>query len=157
MARHTRHSRTRDALLPPEVGVFHHAPDHLAERDPQLLGRGPADEVPAVEDAVDGEVREQGEGERHRQRPVDLVGRLADAELVREPQLLVTQEGKARAQARLEGGLDPGRIDGDDRDPAVGDFGGSMELDQLRQLNLSLGSPGAAKEGKDQRLAPGDV
>jgi hypothetical protein len=32
-----------------------------------------------------------------------------------------------------------------------------MELDQFRQLNLSLGSPGAAVEGQDEGLTPGHL
>jgi hypothetical protein len=88
---------------------------------------------------------------------VALVGRLANAELVGQPQLLVAQEGEAGSEARLEGGLNAGRVDGDDRDSAVGDFSRSLELDQLRQLNLSLGSPRPPVEGEDQRLTLGDV
>ena len=60
------------------VNEAHHLPHALAE----FLGGGPPDEVPAVEDAMDGEVGEQGEGEGHRQRPVLLVGGFADAQLV---------------------------------------------------------------------------
>ncbi len=51
------------------------------------------------------------------------VGRLADAELVRERQVLIAKEGKARAQARLERGLNARRIDGDDRQTAVRNLG----------------------------------
>jgi hypothetical protein len=102
---------------------------------------------------VDREIRQQGEGEGDRERAVALVGRLTDAELVRERERLVTQEGKVRSEARLESRLNPGWIDGDDGQATVGDFGGSVELDQFRQLELSLGSPGAAEEGEDQRPA----
>ena len=88
---------------------------------------------------------------------MSLVRRLADAELVGEPELRVTEEGEARTQARLEGRLYARRINRDDCLTAVGDSRGLVELDQLPQLNLSLGSPGAAIEGEDQRLALGHL
>ncbi len=139
--------------VPAEVRVRNTLPDHLTEADTQLLGRRTADEVPAVEDPVDREIREQGKGEGDGERTVALVGRLTNAELVRERERLVTEEAKARPEARLEGRLNPGGIDGDDGQATVGDFGGSVELDQFRQLKLSLGSPGAAEEREDQRPA----
>ncbi len=82
-----------------------------------------------------------------------FVGRLTDAKLVRELELRVTQEGKAGSEPRLEGRLNNGRVDGDDCQSAVRDFDRLMELDQFRQLNLSLRSPRAAVEGEDQRPA----
>ena len=72
---------------------------------------------------------------------------------VRQPQLLVTQEGKAGSEPRLVGCLNDGRVDGDNCQSAVREFGRLMELDQFRQLKLSLGSPRAAEEGQDQRPA----
>ena len=83
-----------------------------------------------------------------------LIGRLADAELVGESQLSVTQEGEVGTQTRLEGCLDEGRINGDNRQPAIGHFGTLMELDQFPQLNLSLRSPRSPVESQDQRLIP---
>ena len=80
------------------------------------------------------------------------VGRLADAELVGKYQLCVTQEGELGTQARLEGCLDEGRIDGDNRQSAIGHFGTLMELDQFPQLNLSLRSPRSPVESQDQGL-----
>ncbi len=82
-----------------------------------------------------------------------FVGRLTDAKLVREQELRVTQEGKAGSEPRLEGRLNNGRVNGDDCQTAVRDFGRLMELDQFRQLNLSLRSPRTAEEGEDQWLA----
>jgi len=80
---------------------------------------------------------------------VPPVGRFADAELVGEGQLGVTQEGELGPQTRLEGCLDEGRINGDNRQPAIGHFGTSMELDQFLQLNLSLRSPRSPVESQD--------
>ena len=82
------------------------------------------------------------------------VGRLADAELVGESQLGVTQEGELGTQTRLKGCLDEGRINGDNRQPAIGNFGTLMELDQFPQLNLSLRSPRSPIESQDQWLTP---
>ena len=82
-----------------------------------------------------------------------FVGRLTDAKLVRELQLRVTQEGKTGSEPRLEGRLNDGRVDGGNCQSAIRDFGRLMELDQFRQLNLSLRSPRAAEEGEDQRPA----
>ena len=154
-----RQARRRGRLdrIAAEVEIGDTATRQLARCDPQLLGRGSSDEVPAVEDPVDRQVRKQGEGERDGQRAVNLVGGLADAELVGEPQLLVAQEAVACSQTGLEGGLDRRRVDRDDRDPTVGDFSGLMELDQLPQLDLSLGSPGPAIEGENERAAVGHL
>ena len=82
------------------------------------------------------------------------VCRLADAELVGESQLGVTQEGEVGTQTRLEGCLDEGRVDGDNRQLAIGNFGTLMELDQFPQLNLSLRSPRSPVKGQDQWLTP---
>ena len=82
------------------------------------------------------------------------VGRLADAELVGERQLGITQEGELGTQTRLEGCLDKGRINGDNRQPAIGNFCTLMELDQFPQLNLSFRSPRSPVESQDQRLTP---
>ena len=79
------------------------------------------------------------------------VGCFTDAKGICELQFFVAQEGILGAESRLEGGLDIGRVDGDDGDSAVGDFGGLMELDQFRQLKPSLGSPGTSVKGKNQR------
>ena len=137
-------------LLAPEVGVLRALADQLADGEAQLFGRGPAHEVPAVEDPVDREVWEQREGERNGQGTVTPVGGFADAELIGEPELLIAQEVEVGTEPGLERGLDPGRVDRDGGDPAIGDFSRSVELDQFPQLNLSLRSPGAAVEGQHQ-------
>jgi len=144
-------------LVSAEVQILHGPAHQLSDRLSQLLGGGAAYEVPAVEDPVDRQVRKQGEGERDGQRTVNLVGSLADAELVGEQQVLVAQEAVACSQTGLEGGLDRGRVDRDDRDPTVGDFSGLMELDQFPQLDLSLGSPGPAIEGENERAGVGHL
>ncbi len=86
-----------------------------------------------------------------------FVGRLTDTKLVRELQLRVTQEGKAGSEPRLKGRLNNRRVDGDDCQSAVRDFDRLMELDQFRQLKPSLGSPGTAIKGEDQRRAFGQL
>lgn len=153
----TGRTRRVPQLVSAEVQILHAPLHQLSDRLPQLLGSGAAYEVPAVEDPVDRQVRKQGEGERDGQRAVNLVGSLADAELVGEQQVLVAQEAVACSQTGLEGGLDRRRVDRDDRDPTVGDFSGLMELDQLPQLDLSLGSPGPAIEGENERAAVGHL
>ncbi len=80
------------------------------------------------------------------------IGCLAYAELVRELQFDVREKGETRTQARLEGCLDPGRVDGRNRHAAIRDFCALMEPDQFPQLNLSLRSPGPTIEREDQRL-----
>jgi len=72
-----------------------------------------------------------------------------------EGQLGVAQEGELGTQTRLEGCLDAGGINRDNRQPAIGNFGTSMELDQFPQLNLSLRSPRSPVESQDHRLSPG--
>ena len=106
---------------------------------------------------MDLEAGQQREGEGHRQRTVVLVGGLADAELVGEAKLLVAQERKARAETAPEGLLHPRRVDRNRGDAAVGDLSGLMELDQLPQLQLSLRSPRASIEGKNQGTAVGKL
>ena len=144
-------------LVSAEVQILHDPAHQLSDRLSQLLGGGAAYEVPAVEDPVDRQVWKQGECERDGQRAVNLVGSLADAELVGEQQVLVAQEAVACSQTALEGGLDRGRIDRDDRYPTVGDFSGLMELDQFPQLDLSFGSPGPAIEGENERAGVGHL
>ena len=95
------------------------------------------------------QVGQQREGKGDGEGAVRPVGCLADAEFVGEGQLVVTQEGELGTQARLEGCLDEGRINGDNRQPAIGNFCTSMELDQFPQLNLSLRSPRSSVESQD--------
>ncbi len=140
--------------LSPEVRVLYSLADHLPNGDAELVGRWPADEVPAIENPVNREVGQKREGKGDREGTVTPVCRLAYAELVCERQLGVTQEGELGTQTRLEGFLDSGGINGDNRQPAIGNFCASMELDQFPQLNLSLRSPRSPVESKDQRLTP---
>jgi hypothetical protein len=84
---------------------------------------------------------------------VALVGRLANAKLVSELKIGIAQEGKGRAKAGLKGSLNLRRVDGNNSNPAVGNFSRVVELDQLPQLYLSLGSPWATVERENQRLA----
>ncbi|MCZ6895591.1 MAG: hypothetical protein O7H40_16310 [Gammaproteobacteria bacterium] len=88
---------------------------------------------------------------------MNLVGSLADAKLVGEQQILVAQEAVACSETGLEGGLDRGRVNRDDRNPTVGDFSGLMELDQFPQLDLSFGSPRPAVEGENERAGVGHL
>ncbi len=106
---------------------------------------------------MDLEVRQQREGEGHRQRTVPLVRGLADAELVGEAKPFVAQERKARAKTATKSLLHPWGVDRDRGDAAVGDLSGLVELDQLPQLQLSLRSPRPSIEGQNQRMAVGNL
>jgi hypothetical protein len=83
---------------------------------------------------------------------VHAVGGLPDPQLVGKLELGVGQEREGGIEAGLERSLYLRRIDRDDGDFAIGNLGSTVELDQFPQLNLSLGSPGAAKEDQDQGL-----
>ncbi len=106
---------------------------------------------------MDREIRQQCKGVGDRKRTVQRVRRLADSEGVGELQIGITQERETGAEARLEGGQNSGRIDGNDGDPAVRRLGYPMELDQFPQLVLSLGSPGTPEEGQEGGLPAGPV
>ncbi len=101
---------------------------------------------------VNHEVGQKREGKGDGEGTVTFICRLADAELVCEDELCVTQEGELSPQPGLEGRLDLGRINRDSRQPAIRDFSTLMELNQFPQLHLSLGSPRSPVESQDQRL-----
>ena len=80
------------------------------------------------------------------------VRRLADTERIRERQALVAQEWETRPQPRFKGFQNPGWIDRNSSDFAVGNVCSFLELNQFLQLDLSLRSPGSAKEHENKRL-----
>lgn len=98
------------------------------------------------------QVREQRKGERNGERSVVRVSRFTNAELIREFQLSIAKEGETRPEACFEGFLDTGWVNRDSCYATVRDFCGSVELNQFRQLKLSLWSPGAPVKSDDQRL-----
>ncbi|MDH3679580.1 MAG: hypothetical protein OEV40_06455 [Acidimicrobiia bacterium] len=107
-----------------EVDVLSYEVGQLTGGDTELFGGRPSDEVPPVEDLVDRQVGEESKRERHRQRPVRLVGRLADVEEVGQAAILVAEEPERRTESSLERFEDPGRIDGDDGDALISDVCG---------------------------------
>ena len=143
---------TRTASLSPKVCVLYGLADHLSNGDAKFVGCWPADEVPAIENPVNHEVGQKRKGKGDGEGTVTFICRLADAELVCEDELCVTQEGELSPQPGLEGLLDLGRINRDSRQPAIRHFSTLMELNQFPQLHLSLGSPRSPVESQDQRL-----
>ncbi len=131
-----------------EVGAAF--PHQLAHGLPQLLRGWPPSHVPAVENAVNLQPRQQGEGQRNREGAVLLVGGFANSQLIGQLQGFIAEKGEVRPQPRLEGLLHPGGIGADHGDFTIGYLGGLMELDQFPQLKLSFRSPGPTIECKQE-------
>jgi len=107
----------------PEIKIGHDTIGQLAGRQSEFLGGGAADEVPAVPDVGDGPVGEQGEGERHGQRAVAIIGVFGDAKEVGDGPILVAEEHKTGPEPGLERLLYTGRVNRDDGDLLVGNVG----------------------------------
>ena len=69
-----------------EVCVLPDLSCHLTDSETEFLGCRTTHEVPPVKNPVDTEVRQQREGKRHGKRTVVRIGRLANAQRVRELQ-----------------------------------------------------------------------
>ncbi len=104
---------------------------------------------------MDRQIRQDREGVWDGKWTVHGVCRLTDAKGIRKLQIFIAQKRILRPKTRFESSRDIRRVNRNNGHLAISDLGGLMELDQFRQLKPSLGSPGTAIKGQDQRRAFG--
>src|SRR6266545_7299901 len=127
----------------------------LAESEPELFDRRVPPVPESAPDVADDAVRVQDERVRE-EGAVQLVSHLEQIELVGDPPLLVREKREIGADARAEGSVDVGLVDGRHGDAPILPLELVLGADEVAEPDLLLRAPPAAHEREHERLLSRD-